>query len=137
MRAASADRVAARMRAAVSDQVASGPAIAAPRAKPVIFRLAPVVKIWLRSRSGASRWRIANRAVSWGPGRCRPAAWRRRARPRDRRRPGPRRPVEQRPEQRAADRRCRRDPREQRRGIGGRAGDGESAFCASTPARCA
>ncbi|EFG05886.1 Hypothetical protein SCLAV_0809 [Streptomyces clavuligerus] len=50
-----------------SDHCASGPAAAAPRAKPVSSRPAPVVKTWPRHRAGASRWRTANTAVSWGP----------------------------------------------------------------------
>ena len=53
--AARAAKLAAGAKAPGRDQVASGPAIAAPRANPVIFKLAPVVKIWPRSCSGASR----------------------------------------------------------------------------------
>ncbi|MDX3188900.1 hypothetical protein PV458_10885 [Streptomyces sp. MN03-5084-2B] len=55
------------IRHAGSDQAASGPASAAPAASPVIFTLAAVVNTCARTCSGASRWRIANNAVSCGP----------------------------------------------------------------------
>lgn len=44
------------------DRAASGPATAAPKANPVIFRLAPVVKIWPRRRWGppGDGWRVAD-----------------------------------------------------------------------------
>jgi hypothetical protein len=58
---------AAAIKHAGSDQVASGPAAAAPVARPVIFTLAAVVNTCARTCSGASRWRIANNAVSCGP----------------------------------------------------------------------
>lgn len=58
---------AASSRAPGGDRAASGPASAPPTAKPVISTLAPVGKILLRKRSGDSRRRTANRAVSRGP----------------------------------------------------------------------
>ncbi|WP_290052424.1 hypothetical protein [Amycolatopsis solani] len=54
-------------RHAGSDHAARGPASAAPAASPVIFTLAAVVNTCARTCSGASRWRIANNAVSCGP----------------------------------------------------------------------
>ncbi|WP_410609348.1 hypothetical protein [Amycolatopsis sp. lyj-109] len=58
---------AAVSRHAGSDHAAIGPASAAPAASPVIFTLAAVVNTCARTCSGASRWRIANTAVSCGP----------------------------------------------------------------------
>ncbi|WP_410620141.1 hypothetical protein [Amycolatopsis sp. cmx-8-4] len=49
------------------DHAASGPASAAPAARPVILTLAAVVNTCARTRAGVSRCRIANRAVSCGP----------------------------------------------------------------------